>query len=254
MVVLLQVELARSEWYLSGYGGYSAAQPLTDVTMNDFGFRSAVNTIGFGPGQIQQGSTLTQNFETSDLSLKQSALFGGKGGYFFNDQGFPWLGVELEAFTTTPTIKTQTVTTNQDITFISNVQPPNSSCPLPFPNNQCSNQGNLKSTLPVTESTVRLVTVVFNVVARYPGTTFQPYVGVGGGAFYFNSSGQIDGYQVVPGLNTQAGLKVLATEEWGLFVEGKYNYATITNLDPSGFGLSGVYNAFNILGGIAYHF
>src|SRR5262245_53557123 len=134
MVVLLQVEPARSEWYLSGYGGYSAAQPLTDVTMNTFGERSAANTIGFGPSQIQQGSTLTQNFETSDLSLKQSALFGGKGGYFFNDQGFPWLGVELEAFTTTPTIKTQTVTTNQDITFISNVQPPNSSCPLPFPN------------------------------------------------------------------------------------------------------------------------
>ena len=33
-----------------------------------------------------------------------------------------------------------------------------------------------------------------------------------------------------------------------------YNYATITNLDPVGFGLSGVYSAFNILGGIAYHF
>ena len=91
-------------------------------------------------------------------------------------------------------------------------------------------------------------------VARYPGTTFQPYVGVGGGGFYFSSSGQIDGHQWVPGLNTQLGLKVLATEEWGLFVEGKYNYATITNLDPSGFGLSGVYGAFNILGGIAYHF
>jgi len=58
---------------------------------------------------------------------------------------------------------------------------------------------------------------------------------------------------LLPGLNTQAGLKVLATEEWGLFVEGKYNYATIENLDPSGYGLSGVYSAFNILAGIAYH-
>jgi hypothetical protein len=37
-------------------------------------------------------------------------------------------------------------------------------------------------------------------------------------------------------------------------VEGKYNYATITNLDPSWFGLSGVYSTFNLLGGIAYHF
>jgi hypothetical protein len=101
---------------------------------------------------------------------------------------------------------------------------------------------------------MRLITVVFNVVARYPGTTFQPYAGVGGGAFYFNSSGQIDGRQVVPGLNTQLGLKVLATEEWGLFVEGKYNYATITNLDPAGFGFSGVYSSFNAIAGVAYHF
>jgi hypothetical protein len=65
---------------------------------------------------------------------------------------------------------------------------------------------------------------------------------------------QFDSSQVVQGLNTQAGLKVLATEEWGLFVEGKYNYATITNLDPSGFGLSGTYSAFNILAGVAYHY
>ena len=254
LVFLLQVEPARSEWYLSGYGGYSAAQPLTDVTMNNYGYTSAANRYGFGPSSIQQGNTLTQNFHTSDLSLKQSGLFGGKGGYFFNDAGFSWLGVELEAFTTTPTIKTQTVTTNQDITFIlSPGVPPVTPCPAP-PTQQCSVQENLKSTLPLTESSMRLVTVIFNVVARYPGTTFQPYIGVGGGAFYFSSSGQIDGRQVVPGLNTQLGLKVLATEEWGLFVEGKYNYATITNLDPSGFGLSGVYSAFNILGGIAYHF
>ena len=109
-------------------------------------------------------------------------------------------------------------------------------------------------TLQLSQSSMRLVTVAFNVVARYPGTIFQPYVGVGAGGFYFSSSGQIDGRQVVPGLNTQLGLKVLATEEWGLFVEGKYNYATITNLDPSGFGLSGVYSAFNLLAGIAYHF
>lgn len=255
MVFLLQVDTVRSEWYLSGYGGYSAPQPLTDVTMNNYGYTSAATRYGFGESNILQGSTLTQNFETSDLSLEQSALYGGKGGYFFNDKGLPWLGVELEAFTTTPTIKTQTVTTNQDITFILSPNlTPNPSCPLPLPTQQCSSQENLKSTLSLQESSLRLVAVVFNVVARYPGKIFQPYVGVGGGAFYFNSSGQIDGHQVVPGLNTQLGLKVLATEEWGLFVEGKYNYATITNLDPTGFGLSGVYNAFNVVAGVAYHF
>jgi hypothetical protein len=254
LVFLLQVEPARSEWYVSGYGGYSAAQPLKDVTMNNYGYNSAVNQYGYGPSNIEQGDTLTQNFQTSDLSLKQSALFGGKAGYFFKDEGFSWLGVELEANTTTPTIKAQTVTTNQGITYI--LGPSHnavSPCPAP-PTTLCSNQEYLTSTLPLTQSSTRLVTVVFNVVARYPGTTFQPYIGIGGGAFYFSSSGQIDGRQVVPGLNAQAGLKVLATEEWGLFVEGKYNYATITNLDPSGYGLSGVYNAFNFLTGVAYHF
>ncbi|MDN5940692.1 MAG: outer membrane beta-barrel protein [Nitrospira sp.] len=251
-VFLLQVEQARSEWYVGAYGGYSAAQPLKDVTMNNFGENLALERYGFTTANRILGDTLVQNFQSSNLSLNQSALFGGKAGYFFNDQGFSWLGVELEAFTTTPTIKTQTVSTEQGITFIKHDFNP--ACPLPAPTNQCSVQEHLKSTLSLTESSLRLITVVFNVVARYPGTTFQPYVGVGGGAFYFSSSGQIDGRQVVPGLNLQAGLKVLATEEWGLFVEGKYNYATITNLDPTGFGLSGVYDAVNILAGVAYHF
>lgn len=264
MVFLFQVEPARSEWYLSGYGGYSAAQPLKDVTMNTHGQTSAVNRYGFGSNNLLLGDTLTQNFHTSDLSLKQSPLVGGKSGYFFNDQGLSWLGVELEAFTTTPTIKTQTVTTNQDITFIKHDF--NTACPN-LPLGQCSNQENLKSTLGVTQNSLRLITVAFNVVARYPGTIFQPYVGVGAGAFYFIGSGQdlksssgvithhgISGRQVVPGLNAQAGLKVLVTEEFGLFVEGKYNYATITNLDPAGLGLSGVYSAINVVAGVAYHF
>jgi hypothetical protein len=100
---------------------------------------------------------------------------------------------------------------------------------------------------------MRLITVAFNVVARYPGKVFQPYVGVGAGAFYFNSSGQISGRQVVPGLNAQAGVKVFLTDELGFFVEGKYNYATINELDPT-FGLSGVYSAYSGVAGIAYHF
>ena len=100
---------------------------------------------------------------------------------------------------------------------------------------------------------MRLITVAFNVVARYPGKILQPYVGVGAGAFYFKSSGQIAGSQVVPGLNAAAGLKILATEEWGFFLEGKYNLAEISNLDPT-FGLSGDYSAFSGVAGLAYHF
>lgn len=86
-----------------------------------------------------------------------------------------------------------------------------------------------------------------------PGEVFQPYAGVGGGAFYFTSSGAIRGHQVAPGFNAFGGMKVLVLDEVGLFVEGKFTRATITNFD-SVYGLSGEYNAFNVLAGLAYHF
>lgn len=241
---------ALAEWYVAGFGGLSMPGSLSDVKMDTYGERLAFQQFP-GAAAIPPQGTLSQSFNTSDLSLKNSPLFGGKAGYFFRDEGFSWLGVELEAFTSQPTIKNQTVSTSQEVTYLPNNPLPPGLC---IPGISCQAQVTNNGTLQLSQSSMRLITVAFNVVARYPGTTFQPYAGVGAGAFYFSSSGQIDGRQVVPGLTTQLGLKVLATEEWGLFVEGKYNYATITNLDPSGFGLSGVYSAFNILGGIAYHF
>jgi opacity protein-like surface antigen len=236
-----------AEWYVGGYGGYSMPGKLRDVQMPLEGERQALAQF---PGfNAVAGDKLTSSLSGSDISLKSSAMFGGKAGYFFKDEGFSWLGVEVEAFTSQPTIKEtkqgEPVTTILDATYVpgipSALNPPTS----------ISQPG---TPLQLAKSSMRLITVVFNVVARYPGTTFQPYVGIGGGAFHFSGSGQIDGRQVVPGLNAQLGLKVLATEEWALFVEGKYNYATITNLDPIGMGLSGVYSAFNAIAGIAYHF
>lgn len=217
---------------------------LSDVQMPLLGERQAQAQFPQFSPLPPNLDKLTSSLSGSDISLKSSAMFGGKAGYFFKDEGFNWLGVELEAFTSQPTIKQQTVATTLDATYI-----PGS----PSAGNQATSISQ-PSTLQLEESSMRLITVLFNVVARYPGTTFQPYVGIGGGAFHFSSSGQIDGRQVVPGLNAQLGLKVLATEEWALFVEGKYNYATITNLDPAGFGLSGTYSAFNAVAGIAYHF
>lgn len=245
---------ALAEWYIAGFGGLSIPSSLSDVKMDTYGERLAFQQFP-GAAAIPPSGTLTQSFNTSDIGLKNSPLFGGKAGYFFKEEGFNWLGVELETFTSQPTIKTQSISTSQEVTYLPFF--PNSVTPLPncVPGiDDCQAQVRNNGTLQLSESSMRLITVAFNVVARYPGTIFQPYAGVGVGGFYFSSSGQIDGRQVVPGLNTQLGLKVLATEEWGFFVEGKYNYATITNLDPSGFGLSGVYSAFNLLGGIAYHF
>lgn len=240
---------ASAEWYVAGYGGYSVPGSLSNVTMNNYGQQLGYQQFP-GAAAIPPQGTLLQTFKTSDLALKNSPLFGAKGGYFFSQEGLSWLGVELEVFTSQPTIKAQTVSTSQDVTYLPfNPIPP----PACQPGITCQVQTVNTGTLSLTETSMRLITFAFNVVARYPGKVFQPYVGVGAGAFYFSSSGQIDGRQVVPGLNAQAGVKLLVNEEWGLFVEGKYNLATITNFDPV-YGLSGQYSAFNLVGGLAYHF
>jgi opacity protein-like surface antigen len=247
---------AGAEWYVAGYGGLSAPEPLRNVTMDQLGLRTDTQLFSGALTPPFLG-TVTQSLKTADLSLKQSPIFGGKAGYFFKDEGMSWLGVELEAFTSQPTIKAQTVNTTHDITYLPTSPNFNPPPPAPLPNctlgADCQIQTRIPGTLQLAESSMRLMTLAFNVVARYPGTVFQPYVGVGVGAFYFSSSGQISGRQVVPGINLQGGTKVLITEEWGFFVEYKYNRATITNFDPV-YGLSGEYSAHNFVGGLAYHF
>lgn len=248
---------ANAEWYVAGYGGLSAPNSLKNVKMDQLGLRTDTQLFS-GALTPPYTGTVTQSLSTSDLNLKQSPIFGGKAGYFFKDEGLNWLGVELEGFTSQSTIKAQTVSTRHDVTYIPNS--PNFSPPPPAapPNctlgSDCPIQRSIPGTLQVAESSMRLMTLAFNVVARYPGTVFQPYAGVGVGAFYFTSStGFFQGRQVVPGLNAMAGLKVLMTEELGFFLEGKYNRATLTNFDPT-YGLSGEYSAFNFVAGVAYHF
>ena len=49
----------------------------------------------------------SRNF--SQLSLQSSPLYGGKVGYCFVEPGWQWLGVEMEAFTSTQHLKQQVV-------------------------------------------------------------------------------------------------------------------------------------------------
>jgi outer membrane protein W len=253
--LLMVVEPSFAEWYVAGYGGISLPQSLNKVTMNNLGERLAIQQFpqAVTATDIQGRGTLIQSFNTSDLSLKSSPIFGAKVGYFFNDQQFPWFGVELEAFTSTPTIKSQTVSTSQSIRYLPNTPATPVDCATGLFVN-CPASVATNGTLLLQESNLRVVVTAFNLIARYPGKTFQPYIGVGGGAFYFTSSnGSFQGNQWTPGLNLQAGLKAFLTEEWGLFGEAKYNYASLTNFDST-FGLSAQYNAFNFVGGFAYRF
>ena len=249
--IVLGPSHARGEWYVGGFGGVSTAGSIHNATMPNLGQTIAFQRYHFNPN-IPNGDSLTQSFNTSDISLKSSPLFGGKAGYFFVDEGLPWLGVEVEAYTSKPSIKRQTPNFTQQITSIKGT-PGVAPC-LPPPAANCSMQETLTGQLSIGESPLRVVTVALNVVTRYPGKVFQPYIGVGVGAFYFtSSSGPIQGRQVVPGLNALAGMKVFLTDEMGLFLEGKYNYATLTNFDPT-FGLSGEFSAINFIVGAAYHF
>jgi hypothetical protein len=222
---------------------------LNTVQVNQLGETLDLDVFRGGKSNPPQG-TYSQQLHSSDLSLKRSPLFGGKVGYFFADQGFKWLGAEFEVFTTNPSIKNQTIRTGHNIIYNPFQPQPPGTC---VQGNDCAFNGSIPGTQSIQESSMRLITFAFNVVVRYPGTVVQPYAGVGGGAFYFSGSGAIRGHQVVPGLNAFGGVKVLILEDVGLFVEGKFNRATITNFD-SVFGLSGEYNAFNVLAGLAYHF
>jgi hypothetical protein len=238
---------ATAEWYVAGYGGLSFGGKLYDVTMPNYGlglaqtqFPSVLNPV--------TGDTVTQTFKTSDIALSNTAVYGGKVGYFFKREGYPWLGVELDAFTSKPDIKQTTVSTLQEFTF------------TPGTTNECFNLGTRcpqsgvnNGSLNVRASSLRVGALLANLIARYPGKRFQPYVGVGGGLFYFKSSGQFEGRQFSPGLNVMGGLKVLATEEWSLFVEGRYNLSYVNGLD-SVFGLNSSYRAFHLAAGVAYQF
>ena len=119
MLGLFLPEVSLAEWYVAGYGGWSAPGSLKNVTMNELGQQIAFQEFP-GANSIPPLGTLTQSLQTSDISLKQSPMYGGKAGYFFTDEGFQWLGVEVEAFTSQPTIKSQTVTTTQNFTYIPN--------------------------------------------------------------------------------------------------------------------------------------
>lgn len=239
---------AHSEWYVSGYGGMSTTGNLSDVTMPQHGQRLAFQQFPFADPSVGAGS-LTQTFSASDIKLESSPIFGGKAGYFFTEGKLPWLGVEVEAFTSKPSIKAQTLTTKHDIFYT----PSPSTEQFPCLPGTCPEARVNNDTLVLTGSDLRVITVAFNVIARYPGQMLQPYVGVGVGAFYFKGTEQFDGRQVYPGLNALAGLRLLVTEEWGVFVEGKYNLANVSNFDPN-FGLSGTYSVFHGVAGVAYHF
>jgi opacity protein-like surface antigen len=158
-----------------------------------------------------------------DFDLKNAVAYGGKLGYFGNNGP---LGLELDVFNSQPNIKA----------FV------NSSTGEYVPGVH-----------------LRVTNVGVNLLLRYPGQTFQPYVGVGGAALVSHiadSATTRSDSDVGFGLNLLAGLRTFVTPYVALFAEYKYTRGTLTfnNAFGSVGGFSGDYRAQHVVFGVSYHF
>lgn len=189
---------ASAEWYVAGQFGANFADRLTDVA----------------------GTNGLVGARAPDFDLKNSFTYGGKVGYF---PGNGWVGVELDAFHTTPHIKNL-----DDVPGIH----------------------------------MRVTSAGLNFIARYPGVTFQPYAGVGAAAIIAhisNSPTTRSDSEVTGGLNLLAGIRAFVTPYVAVFTEYKLTQATL-RFDQafSGFGTAGGfmgdYRAQQLVVGVSYHF
>jgi opacity protein-like surface antigen len=110
---------------------------------------------------------------------------------------------------------------------------------------------------------LRVTTVAFNLIARYPGPTVQPYAGIGVGLAIArlgespgaNIRGDTD---VTSALNLLAGLRFFVTPYVALFTEYKYTDARFQFDNAFGFGtvggFVGDYAVQHLVVGLSYHF
>jgi opacity protein-like surface antigen len=106
---------------------------------------------------------------------------------------------------------------------------------------------------------LRVTTVGINLLARYPGRTFQPYAGAGVGtviAHLSDSATTQSNTDVTSGWNVLAGLRGFVTPYVAVFTEYKYTGATLRfdQAFVTGGGFEGVYRAQHVLVGLSYHF
>jgi opacity protein-like surface antigen len=170
-----------------------------------------------------KGTGASSGITSTDLALKDNIAYGLKiGGYF--PSALQWLGLELEGFYNQPDIKTQTVTQT--------------------PGGPVGVQG----------TKLRVAHFALNVLLRYPGHTFQPYVGVGGGANVAGLSENStfsDEVVIAPAFNALGGLRIFLTERIALFGEVKYNQATFKFNDNE---FQTKYQTTMFMGGLSFHF
>lgn len=108
---------------------------------------------------------------------------------------------------------------------------------------------------------LRVITAGMNLIARYPGRTFQPYAGAGLGALIADlgssSGAEIKGdSDVTTAWNILAGMRAFVTPYVAVFTEYKYTGAILSfdRAFSGGGGFEGEYRIQQVLFGVSYHF
>ena len=186
---------ADAEWYVAGQLGPTFADRLSGV----------------------EGTNQLSTLRAPDFDLANSIAYGAKLGYF-RDHG--WVGIEGEAFHTTPHVKNL-----DDVAGI----------PL------------------------RVTTLALNFIVRYPGLSVQPYAGIGLGLFIAHlgdSPTTRSDSDVATGINVLAGVRFFLTPYVSMFTEYKLNNTVFHFDDTFGAvgGFAAGYTAQHLMIGIGYHF
>lgn len=211
---------ALAETYVSGMAGATLAPDTVRGRVNDPRF------VG-----LPEGTSI------SNVQLNSSIMYGAKVGHYFNS--LPWLGVELEAFVTTPHRPAQRLTLS------------------------ASGIGTIHQEEP--GATNRIVVVSPLLMVRYQAGAFEPYAGAGPAVFFLHqeqltSSGSPSNYSQSNtgyGLNTQVGLRYRLTGHVSVFGEWKYNYGRIDlagQANVNHFGINALSQLHHFVFGIGYHF
>lgn len=212
-------------WLISAtVGAHLVAAEMYVAGFGGVNFADRINAIG-GTGP-QAGVPDLDPSANPDFDLQNSITYGGKIGYF---PGHSWFGIEGEVFHTTPHLK------------------------------GLSDDPTTPQFDPDSGIHMRVTTVGANLIVRYPGRTFQPYVGAGVGAAIAhigNTSTVRSDTDVAAAWNILFGLRAFVTPRIAVFGEYKYTGASLTfdgAFGPDG-GFSGNYRAQHLLGGLSYHF
>ncbi len=235
-----RVQEAYAETYVAGqFGGTFPWNGLSKGELTNSSAAIQTGTVNFPSGTT-----------VSDQSLKNSFVYGGKIGHYFNRAR--WFGIEAEIFYSTPHIKQQDITLRSGAPFTF----------TPSGGGPSSSLGNELTFVGVPGVNFHVLTIApLNLMFRYPGTRLQPYFGIGPGIFIARlkdpsvSQGENSQSSTKLGLNALVGARYYFTRHLSAFAEGKFNYVRFSfDENPNFFGFDATYTPIHGVFGLSFHF